>query len=53
MLAVDHCHRTHAIRGLLCRTCNSGIGLLKDDPTIVAKAAAYLRKHYRDKILRR
>jgi len=52
-LAVDHCHRSGVIRGLLCRTCNSGIGLLKDDPRIVSNAAYYLRNFYRDKIIRR
>jgi hypothetical protein len=29
---VDHNHRTGEIRGLLCLTCNSGIGLLQDPP---------------------
>jgi len=25
-LAVDHCHKTKIIRGLLCRTCNAHLG---------------------------
>jgi hypothetical protein len=29
-LAVDHCHDTGLIRGLLCTNCNAGIGLLGD-----------------------
>jgi len=41
--SVDHCHDTGRIRGLLCPTCNSGIGFLKDNPQIILKAAEYLR----------
>ena len=41
-LAVDHCHKTGKVRGLLCKPCNSGIGLLKDDPILLEKAREYL-----------
>jgi hypothetical protein len=41
-LAVDHCHRSGVIRGLLCRNCNSGIGLLNDDSERAYRAAVYL-----------
>lgn len=41
---VDHCHTTGKIRGLLCRTCNLGIGHLKDDINLVQSAADYLEK---------
>lgn len=44
-LAVDHNHKTGAIRGLLCSDCNTGIGKLRDDPEIIRKAAKYLDKH--------
>ena len=43
-LAVDHNHTTGVVRGLLCANCNRGIGMMQDDPTIVAKAHAYLTK---------
>jgi hypothetical protein len=42
---VDHDHETGKIRDLLCSRCNQGIGLLGDDPSLVERAAAYLRKH--------
>lgn len=42
-LSVDHNHNTGEIRGLLCNTCNSGIGLLKEDIKIFRKAIKYLR----------
>ena len=40
--AIDHCHHTGIVRGLLCTNCNSGIGKLKDNPDIVIKAYNYL-----------
>ena len=41
-LLIDHCHTTDKIRGLLCHPCNTAIGLLKDDPGIMLKAAEYV-----------
>ena len=41
-LSVDHCHKTGAIRGLLCSDCNTGIGKLKDDPKVLLSAIRYL-----------
>jgi len=43
-LCVDHCHETGEIRGLLCDSCNRGIGLFKDNPNILNKASLYLSK---------
>lgn len=40
--SVDHCHQTGNIRGLLCASCNSAIGLLGDCPKTIAKAFLYL-----------
>lgn len=42
-LAVDHCHTTKRVRGLLCSNCNTAIGLLKDDVRLLESAIAYLR----------
>jgi hypothetical protein len=41
-LCVDHDHQTGKIRGALCRVCNSAIGLLKDDASLVARALKWL-----------
>ena len=42
--AVDHCHETGEIRGLLCNACNRGIGLLGDTAENLQRAVDYLRK---------
>jgi hypothetical protein len=41
---VDHDHKTGIVRGLLHGSCNSGIGLLKENPIILERAADYLRQ---------
>lgn len=41
-VAVDHNHVNGAVRGLLCRVCNVGIGYLRDDPDLLVRAAEYL-----------
>lgn len=41
---VDHCHYTNKIRGLLCRSCNLGIGLLGDTKECLERAINYLAK---------
>ncbi len=43
-LAVDHCHKTGKIRGLLCEKCNTGLGMFKDDITNLRSAISYIRK---------
>lgn len=39
---IDHHHVTKRVRGLLCDTCNVGIGMLKDSAEVCTKASAYL-----------
>jgi hypothetical protein len=43
-LAVDHDHETGAVRGLLCTTCNVGLGALRDSPVLVQAALTYLEQ---------
>lgn len=39
---VDHCHSTEDVRGILCRTCNQGLGLFYDDVESLQNAIEYL-----------
>lgn len=41
---VDHNHNTGVVRGLLCRSCNFGIGLFCEDPQRLRRAAVYVAK---------
>lgn len=41
-LCVDHDHETGKVRGLLCVTCNMGLGMFKDNVGLMAKAIDYL-----------
>lgn len=39
---VDHHHETNTVRGLLCGSCNRGIGMLQECTTIMLGAIKYL-----------
>jgi hypothetical protein len=41
-LHVDHCHKTGKVRKLLCANCNMMLGLVRDNPSILGNAIAYL-----------
>lgn len=44
-LCVDHDHKTGKVRGLLCRRCNRGLGLLNDSLKNIETAARYLKEN--------
>ena len=43
-LSVDHDHVTDKVCGLLCRKCNSALGLYDENPERLRVAAAYLER---------
>lgn len=43
-LYVDHCHGEGRVRGLLCNSCNVGLGHFGDSPELLEKAIQYLKR---------
>ena len=46
-LSVDHCHKTGAVRGLLCGKCNSALGMVDDSADVLKNMIEYVGR-YRD-----
>ena len=46
-LAVDHCHSSGVVRGLLCGPCNRGIGFFEDNVSLLLSAVQYLSRNLR------
>jgi hypothetical protein len=42
---VDHCHSTGSVRGLLCPSCNTALGLIKDNLLWLQRAKTYLTEN--------
>lgn len=42
-LCIDHDHNTGYVRGIICKACNSGLGLLGDSIEGIQKALDYLK----------
>jgi len=49
-LSVDHCHATGKVRGLLCKKCNTALGMLEDNISYFENAIIYL-KNYEESLL--
>lgn len=45
---VDHDHTTGVVRGVLCHSCNVGLGLFRDDPNLLADARQYVLANRED-----
>lgn len=44
-VAVDHCHITGKVRGILCKNCNVALGFMQDSTELLHKAIEYLKQH--------
>ena len=44
-LAVDHCHTTSKIRGLLCLHCNTALGQVQENIEVLQKMIQYIKDH--------
>ncbi|MBK5239799.1 endonuclease domain-containing protein [Clostridium sp.] len=41
-LVIDHSHQSGRIRGMLCSSCNKGLGFFKDNPMLLDRASNYI-----------
>ena len=44
-LAVDHCHETKMVRGLLCNRCNRVLGMVEDNVEILKNLSEYVENN--------
>jgi hypothetical protein len=42
---VDHDHETGAVRGIVCLLCNAAMGAFHDDPMLIRRAIAYVKRN--------
>ena len=43
---IDHCHKSGAVRSILCAECNLGLGKFLDSPDLLRAALDYLEEHH-------
>jgi len=43
-MAIDHCHQTGKVRGILCNRCNRALGLFEDNISNLTAAIEYLSR---------
>ena len=41
-MQLDHNHKNFKVRGILCPSCNKGLGFFKDNPEFLKEAIKYL-----------
>jgi hypothetical protein len=41
---LNHCHKTFAVRGVLCVSCNRALGLFQDSKEVLKSAIEYLER---------
>jgi hypothetical protein len=41
----DHCHKTGAVRGILCQPCNTALGFVRDSIPVLENMIEYLDNH--------
>ena len=44
-LHIDHNHQTGKVRGLICTSCNTGLGKFKDNIELLTNALKYLKRY--------
>lgn len=44
-MVVDHCHKTKKVRGLLCNRCNTLLGSVNEDISILRETIKYIKRH--------
>ena len=42
---IDHCHSSNKVRGILCNNCNTALGLVGDNVSVLEEMIKYLQKH--------